>query len=214
MRISLVTFLVAALVATAPAAAQSVRSVPQVVQPRVDAAQQRQQGMQQAVQQAGQTRPDSTRPQAEAPAQAPAQPQLIPPPQPPQLPQPSPSDTVTLLPTATVVRPGEPVLVFERETFSYPGASRRDPFRPLTGDEGPLFEDLKINVILHSPDPSKSVVLVSDKTNRVYRVRRGETVGQCCTVVDISPTRIVFSVVDFGIRRQEVLALKSQREGA
>lgn len=209
MRISLGTFLVAALVA-APAAAQQGPTVGGavrgVVQPRMDQAQQQQQQAQQAQQQAGQTRPDSARPPAEA--QTPPAAQVVQPPAPP------PVDTTTLLPTTTVVRPGEPVLVFEREVFAYSGASRRDPFRPLTGDEGPLFEDLKINVILYSPNAAESVVLLSDNVNRVYRVRRGETVGQCCTVVDIGPTRIVFSVVDFGIRRQEVLALKSQREGA
>jgi hypothetical protein len=211
MRISLGTFLVAALVAAEPAAAQQGPTVGGavrgVVQPRVDQAQQQQQQAQQAQQQAGQTRPDSTRPPAEAQTPTPPAAQVVQPPPPPV-------DTTTLLPTATVVRPGEPVLVFEREVFAYSGASRRDPFRPLTGDEGPLFEDLKINVILYSPNAAESVVLLSDNVNRVYRVRRGETVGQCCTVVDIGPTRIVFSVVDFGIRRQEVLALKSQREGA
>jgi hypothetical protein len=211
MRISLGTFLLAALAgAVAPAAAQqpSVRSVPGVVQPRVDQAQQRQaqsQAAQQSVQSNSASAPATTG-QAQPAAQA-AAPVAEAPPPPPQ-------DTTTLLPTATVIRPGEPVLVFEREVFTYGGRTRRDPFRPLTGDEGPLFEDLRINVILYSPNPNESVVLLSDATNRVYRVRRGETVGKCCTIVDIGPTRIIFSVVDFGIRRQEVLALKSQREGA
>jgi hypothetical protein len=200
MRIRLCTFLIAALGAAAPAAAQqpTVRgAVRDVVQPRLEQAQQQQQ--QQAAPASAEPSPaPETQVQPEPVAEA----------------QQPPPDTTTLLPTATVVRAGEPVLVFEREVFSYPGRSRRDPFRPLTGDEGPLFEDLRINVILYSPNPAESVVLLSDATNRVYRVRRGETVGKCCTVVDIGPTRIVFSVVDFGIRRQEVLALKSLREGA
>jgi hypothetical protein len=197
MRIRLCTFLIAALGAAAPAAAQqpTVRgAVRDVVQPRLEQAQQQQQAA-----------PASAEPSPAPETQV--QPEPVAEQQPPP-------DTTTLLPTATVVRAGEPVLVFEREVFSYPGRSRRDPFRPLTGDEGPLFEDLSINVILYSPNPAESVVLLSDATNRVYRVRRGETVGKCCTVVDIGPTRIVFSVVDFGIRRQEVLALKSLREGA
>jgi hypothetical protein len=203
MRISSYTWLIVALGAAAPVAAQqgpTVRgAVRDVAQPRLDQAQQ------QLQQQRQQVPPDSvTLPTPQTPPPRP----VI------EAPPPSPSDTATLLPTATVLRPGEPVLVFEREVFTYAGRTRRDPFRPLTGDEGPLFEDLRINVILHSPNPAESVVLLSDNANRVYRVRRGETVGQCCTVVDIGPTRIVFSVVDFGIRRQEVLALKSQREGA
>jgi hypothetical protein len=201
MRIRLGTFLIAALGAAAPAAAQqpTVRgAVRDVVQPRLEQAQQQQQ--QQAT-------ADSAEPSPAPETQVQREPVA-------EQQEPPPPDTTTLLPTATVVRAGEPVLVFEREVFSYPGRSRRDPFRPLTGDEGPLFEDLRINVILYSPNPAESVVLLSDATNRVYRVRRGETVGKCCTVVDIGPTRIVFSVVDFGIRRQEVLALKSLREGA
>lgn len=201
MRISSLMMLIAALGVAAPAAAQNptVRgAVRDVAVPRLDQAQQQQQQRQQAT--------DTARPVEAPPVQPPPPPQVVEPAPPP--------DTTTLLPTATVIRAGEPVLVFEREVFSYPGRARRDPFRPLTGDEGPLFEDLRINVILYSPNPGESVVLLSDNTNRVYRVRRGETVGQCCTVVDIGPTRIVFSVVDFGIRRQEVLALKSQREGA
>ena len=208
MRINLVAFLVAGLAAAPPAAAQNptVRgAVRDVAVPRLNQAQQQQQQAQQAQQQAGQATQDSAKPGT--PGQTPAAPPVAEQPPPPQ-------DTTPLAPTATVIRAGEPVLVFEREVFSYPGRTRRDPFRPLTGDEGPLFEDLRINVILYSPNPAESVVLLSDATNRVYRVRRGETVGQCCTVVDIGPTRIVFSVVDFGIRRQEVLALKSQREGA
>jgi hypothetical protein len=201
MRISSYTWLIVALAAASPAAAQqgpTVRgAVRDVAQPRLD----------QAQQQRPQVPPDSMKPPVPQPP-PPAQVLEAP------TPAPLPADTTTLLPTATVLRPGEPVLVFEREVFTYSGRSRRDPFRPLTGDEGPLFEDLRINVILHSPNPAESVVLLSDNANRVYRVRRGETVGQCCTVVDIGPTRIVFSVVDFGIRRQEVLALKSEKEGA
>lgn len=107
---------------------------------------------------------------------------------------------------------GEPRLIFEREVFSYQGRARRDPFRPLTTSAGPLFEDLKLNVILWSPVASESVVMLSD-SNRQYRLRRGETVGNA-TVVDIGPTRVVFSVSDFGIRRQEVLDMKAKREGA
>ena len=50
---------------------------------------------------------------------------------------------------------------------------------------------------------------------RQYRLRRGDSVGNA-TVVDIGPTRVVFSVSDFGIRRQEILELKAaaKREGA
>jgi hypothetical protein len=117
------------------------------------------------------------------------------------------------LPAATVVTT-DPRLIFEREVYAYPGRARRDPFMPLTGQNaGPLFSDLKLRVILYSENPSQSIVAVSDAANKQYRLRRGDSVGNA-TVVDIGPTRVVFSVSDFGIRRQEVMDLKAKREGA
>lgn len=105
-------------------------------------------------------------------------------------------------------------LVFEREVFSYRGRGRRDPFQPLTSAQtGPLFTDLKLHMILFSDNPGESVVSISDGANKQYRLRRGDSVGNA-TVIDIAPTRVVFSVVDFGIRRQEILNLKAKREGA
>jgi hypothetical protein len=114
--------------------------------------------------------------------------------------------------------PAEPKLVFEREVFSYPGAAgRRDPFLPLIGqnDAGPLFQDLQLRMILFSPEsPARSVASLVDAARKVYRVRRGDVIGNA-TVLDVGPRRVLFSVVDFGIRRQEVLELKpTNREGA
>jgi hypothetical protein len=118
----------------------------------------------------------------------------------------------TAVPAAAVER-AEPKLVFEREVFDYAGRARRDPFRPLTSStEGPLFTDLSLHMILFSEDPRSSVVAVSDAAKKQYRLRRGDSVGNA-TVVDIRPARVVFSVLDFGIRRQEVLDLKeTERE--
>jgi hypothetical protein len=108
----------------------------------------------------------------------------------------------------------DPRLIFEREVYAYPGRARRDPFMPLTGQNaGPLFSDLKLRVILYSENPRESIAAVSDAANKQYRLRRGDSVGNA-TVVDIGPTRVVFSVSDFGIRRQEILDLKVKREGA
>jgi hypothetical protein len=56
---------------------------------------------------------------------------------------------------------------------------------------------------VHGPDaahdpllrgPGESVVAVSDAAKKQYRLRRGDTVGNA-TVVDIGPTRVVFSVL-------------------
>jgi hypothetical protein len=110
---------------------------------------------------------------------------------------------------AAAVEGAEPKLVFEREVFDYAGRARRDPFRPLTSStEGPLFTDLSLHMILFSEDPRSSVVAVSDAAKKQYRLRRGDSVGNA-TVIDIGQTRVVFSVLDFGIRRQEVLDMKA-----
>lgn len=111
-------------------------------------------------------------------------------------------------PPATIVQADDPQLVFEREVYTYPGRARRDPFMPLTGQNaGIMFSDLKLHMILYDDDPTRSIVAVSDAANTQYRLRRGDTVGNS-TVVDIGRTRVVFSVSDFGIRRQEVLEMK------
>jgi hypothetical protein len=112
-----------------------------------------------------------------------------------------------------VTQGGEPRLIFEREVFSYPGRARRDPFTPLTRSaEGPLFSDLRLHMIIFEEDPSQSLIMVSDNSQQRVRLRRGESHGNA-TVIDIGPTRVVFSVNEFGMRRQEVLDLK-KREGA
>jgi len=128
----------------------------------------------------------------------------------------------TAVPPATAVAQPpagaeEPKLVFEREVFRYPGGARRDPFRALTNadETGPMFQDLTLRMIVYSAaQPARSIVMVRDGAAKSYRLRRGDVVGNA-TVVDIGRYRVVFSVEDFGIRRQEVLELKpNNREGA
>ena len=131
---------------------------------------------------------------------------------------PAPARTDTTQPggtaPATVVQADEARLMFEREQFTYPGRGRRDPFMPLTGDRaGPLFSDLKLHLILYVPqDPAASIVTMSDAAKKVHRLRRGDSIGNA-TIIDIGPTRVVFSVDDFGVRRQAVLELKAQQQG-
>jgi hypothetical protein len=119
--------------------------------------------------------------------------------------------------TQPPTRPRDIQLVFEREVFSYAAASRRDPFRSLADQDGigPLFDDLKLRMIIHSDQPGQSVALVVDGAKKVYRLRKGDVVGNA-TVLDINAERVTFSVEDFGNRRQEVLDLKAQnqKEGA
>ncbi|NLG62748.1 MAG: pilus assembly protein PilP [Candidatus Cloacimonetes bacterium] len=105
----------------------------------------------------------------------------------------------------------EPRLVFDREVFSYSSGGRRDPFKPLTAsDDGPLFDELTLRMIIFSQDPRESLVLVQDVAGKVHRLRRGERVGNA-TVVDIGRSRVLFSVNEFGVYRQGVLELKTNQ---
>lgn len=114
-------------------------------------------------------------------------------------------------------QPRDIQLVFEREIYSYAAAGRRDPFRSLADQDGmgPLFDDLKLRMIIHSTQPGQSVALVVDGAKKVYRLHKGDVVGNA-TVLDINEERVTFMVEDFGNRRQEVLDLKAQnqKEGA
>ena len=113
--------------------------------------------------------------------------------------------------STTPIRVEDPKLIFEREIFTYPVDGRRDPFKPLGHDGGPLFEDLTLRMIIHSKVASQSVAVLADGSKKTYRLRRGETLGNA-TVVDITPTRVVFVVEDYGNRRQEILDLRPDKE--
>jgi hypothetical protein len=102
----------------------------------------------------------------------------------------------------------EPRLMIDREVFVYPGAGRRDPFRPLEVAEGmgPLFEDLVLRGIIHAP-PDQSIALLATSEGRIFRARRGDVVGNT-RVLDITADRVVFAVDNFGVVRQQQLFLK------
>jgi hypothetical protein len=60
--------------------------------------------------------------------------------------QPVPSDTTGAAPRQPV---GDIEMVSEREAFRYPSYQRRNPFRPLLGDEsGPRFEQVELRGII------------------------------------------------------------------
>ena len=105
-------------------------------------------------------------------------------------------------------------LVYEREIFLYRGATRRDPFRPLTNDNemGPRFDALQLRGIIFSTGRQGSVALLGDGSGRVHRVRVGDAIGNA-TVVEIGPMRVVFAVENFGSIRQEMLELQ-RNQGA
>jgi hypothetical protein len=106
-------------------------------------------------------------------------------------------------------------LEYEREVFRYPVAGRRDPFSALSrrGDMGPRFDDLKLHGIIFSGGVGRSVAVVADGDGRRHRLRRGDVIGDA-QVLDIGPTRVVFSVESFGVQRQEVLELGRDDPGA
>jgi hypothetical protein len=64
-------------------------------------------------------------------------------------------------------------LVFEREVFRYPTFQRRNPFRPLVGDEaGPRFEQMELRGVIYSDDPRQSVALLGLRGRVEQRLRQ------------------------------------------
>jgi hypothetical protein len=63
----------------------------------------------------------------------------------------------------TPVPLGDIAMISEREVFSYPGFTRRNPFRPLLGDEsGPRFEQVELRGILYdNTNSGRSVAIVA-----------------------------------------------------
>jgi hypothetical protein len=125
----------------------------------------------------------------------------------------APAAAAPAAPAARADSAAEPKLIFDREVYSYPAGPRRDPFTPLVGenDAGPRFEDLELRGIIYSPAGNSLIVVAAG--GKVYRAHRGEMVGNS-RVVSISPTRVVFSVDNFGVWRQQSLELKKNPEGA
>jgi len=125
-----------------------------------------------------------------------------------------PAAAATPAKTDPVARPAqpaaEPKLVFDREVYAYASNARRDPFKPLAGKEslGPLFEDLKLRGIIYSPEPTLSIVLLQDGSRRLYRMHRGEVVGNS-RIVEIKPLMVRFAVENFGMIKYETLELRA-----
>ena len=96
---------------------------------------------------------------------------------------------------------------YGRETFTYPESpDRRDPFAPLTAGEemGPRFADLELSGLIYDPDVGSVAVLTDRTTQRRFRVREGDWLGD--TRVDrIRADEVAFTVAGFGLSRTEVL---------
>ncbi len=126
--------------------------------------------------------------------------------------------------------PGPPVppteLVFEREVFDYPTYKRRNPFRPLVGNQagGPRFEQVRLRGIIWSADPQRSVALFGIGSAaaaaaearpgevNTKRLRVGEVWGNI-RVVEIKQDQVVVSVEEFGLSERKTLELTRRRAG-
>lgn len=99
--------------------------------------------------------------------------------------------------------------VISRETYSYQGAGRRDPFVSLMNTEElrPLFQDLKLVAVAFDATGRNSVAVLRDVTSKEqYRVKVGQEIGRM-RVASIGEKSVVFGIEEFGYSRQQTLAM-------
>jgi hypothetical protein len=141
---------------------------------------------------------------------------------------------------AVVPLPDSVDLRLERESFSYPSFARRNPFRPLLGDEdGPRFEDLQLLGVMFSSQEGQSVALVGiagsgvrpdsvlvesseeslpgvEETrasrSRTNRLRVGDRWGNVRVAV-IERNRVLVDVTEFGLTERRELLLRRPDAG-
>ena len=105
-------------------------------------------------------------------------------------------------------------LSYRRETFAYEPSGRRDPFVSLatTGVLRPTIADLSLVGIAYASSRGgagapQSVAIFRDRTTKEqYRVRVGQPLGRM-RVASIEPRRVVFAIDEFGVSRQESIAM-------
>ena len=103
---------------------------------------------------------------------------------------------------------GATVLI-NRESYTYPGAGRRDPFVSLMNTEEirPLIIDLKLVAIAFDATGRNSVAVLRDiGTKEQYRVKVGQQIGRM-RVAAIHEKEVVFGIEEFGYSRQESVAM-------
>ena len=117
---------------------------------------------------------------------------------------------VTNASATTPAAAGEPsAQVISRETYSYQGIGRRDPFVSLMNSTElrPLFQDLKLVAVAWDATGRNSVAVLRDVTSKEqYRVKVGQEIGRM-RVASISQKSVVFGIEEFGYSRQETLAM-------
>jgi hypothetical protein len=110
---------------------------------------------------------------------------------------------------AAAPKSAQPELLINRESYSYPGAGRRDPFLSLMNTEEirPLIIDLKLVAVALDPSGRNSVAVLRDVgTQAQYRVKVGQQLGRM-RVAAIHEKEVVFGIEEFGYSRQESLAM-------
>ena len=103
--------------------------------------------------------------------------------------------------------------IYRREVFVYPTSGRRNPFVSLLtlDDAGPQFENLDLVGIIFGGSAGSVAALVDRATDKRYRVRRGDIIGDS-RVVEIRPDAVVFQVTEFGLTRSETLRIRKEEE--
>jgi len=104
-------------------------------------------------------------------------------------------------------------LAYQREVFAYAAGGRRDPFVSLASTDvlRPTIADLQLVGIAYAPRGTgggvHSVAIFRDRqTKEQYRARVGQQLGRM-RVASIEPRRVVFSIDEFGVSRQEGIAM-------
>ncbi len=113
------------------------------------------------------------------------------------------------VPTTGVERDSSGNVVFRREVYNYPAASRRDPFSSLieSGDIRPMIADLQIVAITVGQSDRQSIATLKDRSSdEIYRVRVGSVFGRM-RVTSIRQRDIVVEIDEFGYKRQETLSI-------
>lgn len=121
----------------------------------------------------------------------------------------------------------ESTLIFERELFGYPSFERRNPFATLLANPagGPRFEQMRLEGIIYSDNPSLSIALLSagrigapspDAPGRAVgqstRVRVGERWGNV-RVLEIRRNQVIVEVEEFGLRERRTMDLPTRGQG-
>jgi len=112
-------------------------------------------------------------------------------------------------PAVAVAPKPEAEVLITRETYSYGGTGRRDPFVSLmnTDELRPLLTDLKLVAVALDPSGRNSVAVLRDmSTKEQYRVKVGQEIGRM-RVAAIHAREVVFGIEEFGYSRQELLAM-------